>query len=160
MKSPVLVIGLGNWMRCDDGAGLEVVRRLAATDGFAVRAHEGEAVGLLDLWAGSEAVVLVDAVHSGSPPGTIHRFDASSHPLQVTLQCASSHAIGPAEAIELARAMGTLPASVIFYGLQGAGFSAGTTMSPPVIGAISKLVELVRTEAQRLAATCSRSRGS
>ncbi len=45
---------------------------------IAVYEHEGESLGLLDIWQGADAVVLVDAIRSGARPGTIHRIDATS----------------------------------------------------------------------------------
>lgn len=152
MDCAVLVIGVGNAMRADDGVGLEVIGRLVGEDGFAVRAYGGEPVGLLDLWVGCESVVIVDAVHSGAPPGTIHRLAASTHPIPATLRTTSTHALGVAETIELARAMDSLPETVVFYGVEGADFTAGAPMSREVLGAIDRLVETVRAEARDLAA--------
>ena len=75
------MIGLGNTLRHDDGAGVEVIRRLArraTARGIAVHEHHGEPLALLDLWEGARAAVLVDAARSGAPAGTVRRFDAGS----------------------------------------------------------------------------------
>ena len=111
---PVLVIGVGNHLRGDDGAGPEVARRLHGLEQaghIRVRAHEGEGLGLLELWEGASAVVLVDTVRSGAPPGTIHRLEFTTEPVPTGAQHSTSHAVGPAEAIELGRALGALPAA-------------------------------------------------
>ena len=71
-RSRLIVIGLGNAFRSDDGAGLAVAHTLG--DDPRVVAHEGEPIDLLDAWEGADEVILVDAARSGAPPGTIHRL--------------------------------------------------------------------------------------
>ena len=109
-----IVIGVGNPFRSDDAAGLEVARRLQN-----VTAHESSLGGfeLMDLWQGADEVVIVDAMHSQSPPGTIRRYDALEDPLPAKT-FASSHAIGVAETIEMARRLGRLPAQLYVYGIE------------------------------------------
>ena len=53
MASPVVVIGVGNALRADDEAGLQVVRRLRAGTGVDIREQSGEATALLDALRGS-----------------------------------------------------------------------------------------------------------
>jgi hydrogenase maturation protease len=134
------LIGTGHALRGDDAAGLLVARRLGGIT------HEGEGTALLDLWEGCDAVVLVDTVRSGVPPGTIRRFDASTEPLPAESRFASTHAIGVAEAIELARSLGRLPRTVIVYGVEGAGFAAGAALSAAVRASLEALTEAVREE--------------
>jgi len=151
----VMVIGVGNALRHDDGAGLVVARRLRARRGgvsIPVREHEGEPLALLDLWAGSDAVVLVDAIRSGATPGTIHRFDASEEPLPSELRGSSStHAVGIGEAIELARSLQRLPRRVLVLGVEGRRFDAGAGLSAEVEAGLDGLADLVLGEARALA---------
>jgi hydrogenase maturation protease len=144
------VIGLGNALRGDDAAGLELTTRLSEEPGIRVCRHEREAVDLLDRWRGADAVVLVDTVRSGAPAGTVHRIDAGAEPLPLTLRRASSHTIGIGEAIELARTLGELPARAIVYGVEGATFGAGEGLSEPVAAALDSLAEAVISEARSL----------
>ncbi len=147
-----MVIGVGNWLRRDDAVGLEIARRLRARaelSDIAVREHEGEPLGLLDLWQCADAVVLVDAIRSGAPPGTIHRADASATPIPVQLRGSSStHAVGLGEAIELARALDRLPRRVTLLGVEGASFTAGTGLSAEVESVTGELLEAVCREAR------------
>ncbi len=134
------VIGLGNEWRSDDGAGPEVARRLGGL------ALTGEPIGLVEALNGCLEAVLVDAVFSGAPAGTVHRFEAADEPLPVRLFGASStHALGLAEALELARSLGRLPQKVGVYGIEGADFSFGRGLTPEVAAAVSRVVEEVRT---------------
>ena len=70
------VIGCGNTDRADDGAGILVARRLREL-GLDALEHAGDGFALLELWHGSDDVVLVDAMSSGALPGTVSVWDAS-----------------------------------------------------------------------------------
>jgi hydrogenase maturation protease len=141
-----LVIGLGNDLRGDDAAGLHAVRRLAER-GVEVREEQGEAIRLLDTWEGRDAVVLVDTMRSGAPPGTLRRLDASAQPLPAQLRGSSStHMVALAEAIELARTLGRLPRRVVVHAVEGAQFAAGAGLSAPVAEAVPALADAVLAE--------------
>lgn len=149
------MIGVGNQWRGDDAIGLELARRLGATGlpaEVAVRIHEGEGIGVLELWDGADAVVIVDCMRSGRRPGTVQRLDASSAPAGSSLSDGSSHAIGIADAIELGRALGRLPPRLIVYGIEGARFDAGAGLSEQVRPALDGLVATIRAQALALAA--------
>jgi hydrogenase maturation protease len=150
---PVLVIGVGNELRGDDAAGVEVARRLREDEragSIDVEDEQNDATALIDRWLGRDSVVLVDAVE-GPNAGAIYRLDASSRPLPSWPRTSSTHAVGLAETIELARALGQLPARVVVYALEGHRFEAGAALSEPVAGALAELVERVLAEAVELA---------
>ncbi len=142
-----LVIGVGNAWRGDDAAGLAVARRLRACRpaGLRVVEREGEPLDLLDEWADADEVIVVDAVRSGSPPGTIHRIEATERPLPVESFYTSSHLLGVGETVELARALGRLPGRLLVHGIEGGRFETGARLSPEVDRAVETLVaELAR----------------
>ena len=127
------VIGIGNDWRRDDGAGLEVARRLGGVQ------VTGEPIALVTAFSGEDEVVVVDAVSSGARPGTLHVFDASSERLPTELFGASStHALGLADAIEIARILGRLPASVRVVGIEGARFDYGCGLTLEVEAAVEE----------------------
>ena len=95
-----------------------------------MRVYEGEPVGLIEDWSGADAVIVVDAVSSGAPPGTIHRLDPLSEPIPAALSQGSTHAFGLAETIELARTLDRLPARLTVYGIEGERFAAGDSSAP------------------------------
>ena len=139
-RARLIVIGLGNPFRGDDAAGLALARALGADPRVIV--HEGEPIDLLNRWEGADEVIVVDAVSSGAPPGTIHRLDPLAEPIQTALSQGSTHALGLAEAIELARALDRLPPQLSVYGIEGERFAAGQELSAPV----ARAVEEVRSE--------------
>jgi hydrogenase maturation protease len=137
----LIVIGVGNAWRGDDGAGLAVARRLRelAPAGIEVREVEGDATALVDAWSGAEHVVVVDAAQSGAAPGTVRRFDARAQPLPVRSLRSSTHAFGVSDAVELARSLRRLPDRLDVYAIEGASFVAGDRLSPSVERAVAEL---------------------
>jgi hydrogenase maturation protease len=135
----VLVIGVGNGYRGDDAAGLAVAEQISAMapPGVRVIGHEGEPASVMEYWDRRSAVYLVDAVASGGVPGSVYRFDAASTPLAARFSRRGTHAVGVAETIELARALGRLPQRLIAYGIEGRSFAAGAGLSSPVRRAVA-----------------------
>ena len=107
MTTPVVVIGIGNTYRSDDGVGLAVADKLAQSAPPGVRVHAGvtDLSALLDAWAGAELGVVVDAtVSSGAVPGRIRRFTSDA---VAAARTTSSHGLDVARALELGEARGT-----------------------------------------------------
>jgi len=151
-EARVLVIGVGNDFRGDDAVGLAVARRLEqqAVDGIAVVEAPGEGASLIDVWEGTDAVILIDAVRSGSVPGTIHRLSRRALTRSADLFLHSTHAISVSDAIELARAMKRLPRRLIVVGIEGEDFRAGLGLSQEVKAAVSSAVDTVLEEARAM----------
>ena len=139
---------MGNPWRCDDAAGLEVARLLEGTLPPAVELleREGEPTALIDAWEGATVLWLVDAVSSGAAPGTLHRLDASSDELPTDLFRRSTHHVGVAEAVELARVLGRLPGRTVVFGIEGGSFEIGDQLTPAVAAAIESTADAVRAE--------------
>lgn len=146
--SGLVVVGVGNAYRGDDGAGLAVAERVRdrVPDGVEVVTCEQEASRVIDAIEGRDAAVLVDASSSGAPAGTIHRFDASAGPVPAQSFRSSTHAFGVGEAVELARALGKLPGMVVVYGVEGQEFAAGEGLSEAVAAAVEPAAEAVLEE--------------
>jgi hydrogenase maturation protease len=139
----IVIIGVGNEYRSDDGAGIAVARRLRAlfpTD-VTILEESGEGAALIQAWQGAAWVMLVDAVRSGSPPGTVHRFDPRAASVPSGFFHYSTHAFSVAEAVELARSLDQLPPHLVVYGIEGENFAAGVGLSPAVQQAVEAVVE-------------------
>lgn len=148
-RPQIVVIGVGNPFRRDDGAGPEVARRVRAVTPpwVDVVEHDGEPAGLLDLWDGADLAVVVDAVRSDhSFPGQVHRVLVEATTMDGTPSGVSSHAGGPGEAVALARAMDRLPARLVLYGIEGAIFSAGLGLTPSVEASVTAVAEQIVDE--------------
>jgi hydrogenase maturation protease len=143
-----VVIGVGNAYRGDDGLGLAVAERLRGRvpASVAVVDCEQEPSRLLDAWSGADLALVVDACASGAPAGTVHRFDAGSARLPARVFRSSTHAFGVGDAVELARALGRLPARVVVYGVEGAEFGVGTGLSERVAAAVETVAGSIAEE--------------
>ncbi len=147
----LLLLGVGNRHRSDDGAGPYVAERLADNEelkkiGVDLFSHGGEGASLIYLWEGMDKVVVVDAMKSGRRPGFVQRFEAHKEKLQTGMFRYSSHLFGLAEAVETARALGRLPKEMIVYGIEGKVFDFDKPMSRVVEKAARDVEALVLKE--------------
>ena len=136
---------LGSLYRGDDAVGPLVAERLRLA-GVAALDCGDEPTRLLDAWDGLDTVVIVDAVVTGAPAGTLHRVDPGAGPLPRDLGLASTHAVGVAEALELGRVIGRAPQRVVVLGVEGAAFGMGEEMTPAVADAIDGVVAAALAE--------------
>jgi len=143
------IIGCGNRHRGDDQAGIVVAERLRGL-GFEADIHTGDALTLIERWRSNDDVILVDAVVTGSPPGTVHVWDSSlsgcALPKAAGDAAVSSHGFDIAKAIELSRALGKFPGRLQVYGIEGRQFERGAQISAAVLAAIDSVVRRVSTE--------------
>lgn len=148
----VTVIGVGRRMRGSDAAGRLVADRLAADGqrGFSVHGCDGDALELMDAWQDADAVLLIDAMVSGAQAGALARFDASEAALPAAAGPSSTHDLGLADALELARAMRRLPPKVIVYAIEADDFSPGAHPSPAVLAGVERAACAVAKEAASL----------
>jgi hydrogenase maturation protease len=153
MASRLIVLGIGNIERGDDGAGRAVARLLRhmLSGGAEIVEQDGEAAALLDKLEGAAAAYLIDACVSNAPPGTIHRVDANHAPLPQASSDLSTHGFGLAAAIELGRALGRLPPRTIVYAIEAASFAAGAPLSESVAAATVIVADRIRSEIEETA---------
>jgi hydrogenase maturation protease len=157
----VLVIGLGSPDRGDDAVGPAVAAAVAqavAERGIAgvhVVEHEDPTalVDLLDPTGGTDpwdAVVIVDALRSGSAPGTVTTLDVgseggdlASRGARLAPGPAGTHGFGLAGTLELARALDRLPPRVTVVGIEALGFDHGAPLSAAVGAAVPAATEAI-----------------
>ena len=155
----VLVVGVGNILHGDDGFGVEVARQLSERPlppGVTVTETGIGGIHLVhELMAGYEALVVVDAVDRGRPPGTVMVIDAEvtdvgelpvdeRHDL-----LADMHLATPERALMVARAAGVLPERTIIVGCQPAdietlGIGLTVEVSQAVTHAVIEVERCVR----------------
>jgi hydrogenase maturation protease len=143
----MLIIGCGNRERSDDGAGILVAERLREL-GIEVETSSGEALDLMEAWNGADDVILVDAVSTGAPVGTVKAWDGRP-PLASVWTNASTHGLGVAEAIELAHVLDRLPTRLRVYGIEGRRFEPRTEISHEVQCAVEEVVRRIMVDLNR-----------
>lgn len=149
MTSDVVVIGIGNSFRRDDGLGVavadEVVRRQVPN--VRVVTGAGDPLTVLDAWSGARLAVIVDAAGGDDAlPGRIRRCGIDE---VVGGGGLSSHAMTLRQTYDLGRAMRRVPERIVVFTVDAADTGQGVGLTPAVCAAVSAVVDDVIAEAIR-----------
>lgn len=145
----VLVAGLGNPYRGDDGVGA-LVAELVAEEFFEVSdvGPLDEPLDLLGRFDGADLVVVIDAVRSGAPVGTVRVLEVdtaeSSEVGSSEPAVTSTHGIGLIGVLRLARAVGHAPRRLVVVAVEGGAFGLGDAMSDAVRDAVAVAASAAR----------------
>jgi hydrogenase maturation protease len=147
-RRPVIVAGIGSEYRQDDGAGVAVARSVAiAAPGVVDVGPIGEPLDLLGRWDGAELAVIVDATRSGTAPGTIQLLELDeadgADGAERGAGPSSTHGIGIAGVLRLARAVGQAPQHVVVVGIEGERFGPGIGLCPQVERSVPEAAAVV-----------------
>jgi len=133
--SRVVVAGVGNEHRRDDGVGPVVAARVVPlVPGVRDVGPVADPLDLLGLWDGADLAVVIDASRSGAEPGTVGVVDIVAGPPR--LGVTSTHGLGVDAALRLAGALGRGPRRVVVVGVEGDSFGTGVGLSAPVAAAV------------------------
>jgi len=154
MPDRTVVLGLGNVLHADDGAGAQVIHRLRedARVPEKVSLIEGGTLGLELLpyiWDCTHLIV-VDAVDVGQAPGTVVRM--SGEELNSLPGNASVHQLGVSDLLVALRVLARRQPEVVLLGVQPANTDWSTDLSPSVAAAIDSLVDAAIHELHQPAA--------
>ncbi len=153
----ILVLGLGNRLRGDDGAGPAVIEVLSRMDlPPQVKLIDGGTPGLetVLLLQGYGRAILVDAADMGLVPGTWRRFtpDTAEIKRSETAMNGTLHAAGLSEALALARALDLLPETLVIYGIQPKRLGWSSGLTEPLRAALPVLTDAIAGELNALVA--------
>jgi hydrogenase maturation protease len=144
-RQRIVVIGVGNEFRRDDGIGPEVLSRLRGRtpDGVRLVTSDGEPARMIEAWTGASLAVVIDAVLTEhASPGRLHRIvvdqasGAAARPI-------SSHGLGLGESIALARAVDRMPERLVVHAVEAAEVGYGVGLTPAVAAAADALTDAV-----------------
>ncbi len=145
MKKP-LVIGIGNPLRGDDGAGLELARFLESRlqDLVETEYCHGNLLELMDRWRDRERVFLIDAVSTENANiGALHQFAAHKDPVPAIFSQASTHLMDIVQVIELSKVLGKMPEKLILFGIEGKRFHLETGISKELKAMLDDVAERI-----------------
>ena len=137
----VVVMGIGNSFRRDDGVGPAVAAAVGDLHlpGVRVLRCAGEMTQILDGWAGAGTAVLVDAA-AGGTPGRVRRCALDEF---IEATPFSSHELSLSQTYELARTLDRAPDSVVVVTVDVADTGHGVGLSPEVAAALPDAVDAV-----------------
>ena len=145
----IIVAGVGNVLRGDDGFGVAVAHRLleqAVPEGVQVLDIGIGGIHLVqELFAGADALVVVDAIDLGSTPGTVVVQRPDIREIAGPDDLADVHYSTPERALMFARGLEILPATVWLVGCQVVDAERlGEGLSPALTGAVEAAAAEVR----------------
>jgi hydrogenase maturation protease len=147
-----MVLGLGNLVMSDDGAGVRVVQHLSNWYRFpeGVVLLDGGTLGLdiLPRLEGIDRLLVVDAVDNGKAPGELIRLAGDEVPVALATKL-SPHQMGLKDLLAVADLQGILPPEIVLVGVQPGNIEMSMELSYEVEAAITGLAELVLSELER-----------
>jgi len=149
MPQATLVLGIGNLVMGDDGAGVRVVQELQKRYRFPPRVEvvDGGTLGLdlLPKLEGIGRLLVVDAVETGGKPGTLVRLAGEELPIALQTKV-SPHQMGLKDLLAVAELMGHAPREMVLVGIQPASIEMGDELSRDVAVQLEKMIANVLTE--------------
>jgi hydrogenase maturation protease len=143
-----LVLGIGNSLLTDDGAGVHAALRLAELLGddpdVTVLDAGTLSFTLLHYVEGATSLIALDAARSGLEPGALSVHEGPEFDRFVQRNGRSVHEVGLADLIDMARLAGQLPAKRVLIGIEPLEVEWGLEPTPPVAAALPGCVALAR----------------
>ncbi|HEY2502955.1 MAG TPA: hydrogenase maturation protease [Mycobacterium sp.] len=159
MTREIVVVGLGNSYRSDDGVGIAAAAALndLALPGVRVLTGIAEPMSLLDAWSSARLAVVIDAaVATPSVPGRIRRStlgDVVDAP-----EGLSSHRIDIGRTHALGQVLGRVPDALVVFTIEVAATGLGVGLTPQVAHAVPEVVGMAVAEINRTRWPTRRSR--
>jgi len=145
----ILVLGIGNLLLQDEGAGVRAVeefeRRYFTPAGVELLDGGTSGIELLQYIQGRDHLILLDVVKSGNPPGTIIRLDGEEVPALFQKKI-SPHQLGISDLLATALLIDKIPKRVVLFGIEPKSIETGLEMSEEVGGNIGRLADMVAHE--------------
>jgi hydrogenase maturation protease len=149
MREKILIAGIGNLLFTDEGIGVHVIRELE-------KRHLPENIELVEIGTatfeltgrmeGKDKVIIVDALLSDDPPGTVFRLTPADLSTEDGKFSASLHQYGVAEALRTAAMTGNTPEVVILGIVPKDHQSLGTELTDELKRDLLKIVQAVLKE--------------
>ncbi|MEK7314191.1 MAG: HyaD/HybD family hydrogenase maturation endopeptidase [Deltaproteobacteria bacterium] len=151
-KQKILVLGVGNVLRRDDGFGvraLEYIRtRYDVPEEVLLFDGGTGGIALTSIIGEHKKVIILDAVSAGGVPGAMHRI-TKKHIAKTRGKTLSPHTFGVEEALTLTGFEGKSPDDLILIGVEPLDTTPGLELSPLLKLRLPMASEMLRTELKR-----------
>lgn len=153
-----LVLGLGNILLSDEGIGVRVVEALERLYTFppGVELADGgtSAMDMLDTLLSCENLIVVDAVRTGAPPGTLVRLAGDDVPAFFRTKI-SPHQVGLCDVLATLKLLDWEIQTITVIGCVPACLDTSLELSPTLLPRIGPMTDMVIEELQRLGLTAT-----
>ena len=146
----ILILGVGNPFRRDDGIGPAIIRRLQSDNNLQqVDLLDGgiDGLALLDDIKLYEKVLIIDAVDMGLNPGEMRIFSPSEAKLTIRTDALSTHGFGLAEMLAFMETLG-ITTDVRILGIQAKDIGFGEDMTPEIHSQLEAIIETISMQLQ------------
>ena len=144
-QQSIAVVGIGNSLLTDDGAGIHTLERFAReNDDEGVCCLDGGTVGLalLDRLANLNGLVALDAMKLGKKPGAVTVLLGKDMDFHLRNQHGSVHEVGLSDLMDALRLSGQLPENRALIGIEPEDMDWGTEPTATVAAAIPEAASL------------------
>jgi hydrogenase maturation protease len=140
----VLVLGVGNSLLTDDGAGVHAALRLRDRTGARPDVTILDAgtlsFSLLSELGRADALIAIDAARGVGRPGDVRVCEGTEFDRFVQRSGRSVHEVGLSDLLDMARLSGQLPQHRVLIGIEPQTIDWGLELSPPVAAALPRCV--------------------
>lgn len=151
--SDLLILGIGNLLLQDEGAGVRVIEEFEKIyqkiEGVEILDGGTSGIELLQYIQGKKYLILVDVVNSGNAPGTIIRLEDTEVPAFFQKKI-SPHQLGISDLLASAQLIDKMPDKVVLFGIEPKLIDVGLELSDEVRTKILPLVDTIAAELQSL----------
>lgn len=139
-RTRTLILGIGNVLLKDEGAGVKVVSRLSelnpGIDGIDWMDGGTLSFTLAPEVEASRYLIVVDVAQMKSPPGTVKTFVDDEMDRMLSASGRSVHEVGLLDLMDMARLSEALPERKALVGIQPEAIEWGDEPTPPVAAAL------------------------
>lgn len=149
----ILVLGVGSILMTDEGIGVRAVeelqRRFRFPDNVEVLDGGTSGIELLSYISGKDYLIIIDAVKSGSPPGTLVRVEGKDVPARFRTRL-SPHQLGISDLLAVATLNDEMPKELLLFGIEPKDIVMGIGLSDEVKANLGRLIDVVIDELRRV----------
>lgn len=145
MDHKILVIGIGNPFRHDDGIGPAIIKILQTENNPNFDLFDGgtDGLALLDKIAEYEKAIIIDAVQILEAPGIVRSFTPTEAKIKVKSDVLSTHGFGLAEVLKLMEEL-NIKTKIKIIGIQPKNINFGEGLSDEIKDQIPQILKLIR----------------
>lgn len=147
-RPSVLILGVGDALLSDWGAGVHVIRALSGIklpDNVELLDSSTASILLPDTLNGREKIVIIGAIKGNGQPGTIYRFTHADIREWKEI-IAALHQIGTTDSLTLSQFLADAPQNVVIFGIEPEEIDWGMNLSTEIAAVVPKVIELILKE--------------
>jgi hydrogenase maturation protease len=149
----VLVMGVGSILMTDEGIGIraveELLRRYRFPENVEVLDGGTSGIELLSYISGKDYLIIIDAIKSGNPPGTVLKVEGEDVPARFRTRI-SPHQLGISDLLAAATLTDEIPKQLVLFGIEPKEIVLGIGLSEEVRSSLDRLIQVVVDELKRI----------